>query len=90
MDQALINECKTYIEIGDLSGLQNYYNELLGSNFEISPNWQYIYHRIYLHACLKKKQVIADWLTSIFSTFDPVTQIALRQIFPYGRYLLAR
>lgn len=90
MDQTLINECKTYIEDGDLSGLQTYYNELLCSNFEISPNWQYIYHRIYLHACLKKKQVIADWLTSIFSTFDPITQIALRQIFPYGRYLLAR
>jgi len=90
MNEALVTECKTFIEQGDLAGLQNYYSELQNTEFYLIPNWQFIYHRIYLHACLKKQKVIADWLTGLFVTFDPVTQIALRQLFPYGRYLLAR
>jgi hypothetical protein len=90
MNEALVAECKTFIEQGDLAGLQNYYSELQKTDFDLIPNWQFIYHHIYLHACLKKQKGIAEWLTDLFVTFDPVTQIALRQLFPYGRYLLAR
>jgi hypothetical protein len=57
---------------------------------QLAPNLQYLYQKVYLHACLKKKVEIVDWLTSLFSTFDQVSQIAMRQMFPYGRHLLAR
>ena len=89
MNNDIIASCKSYINDGDLPGLQEYYNTVIEST-EYEPNWQYIYHRVYLHACLKKKHAIAEWLTSLFSTFDEVSQIALRQIFAYGRYLLRR
>jgi len=86
MNEALIRNFKTLVNAGDLGGLQTYYKEILEG--EYNPNWEYIYHRVYLHACLKQQVAIADWLTGLFSTFDPVLQIALRQIFPYGRHLL--
>ena len=81
---------KSYVTDGNLAGLQAYYSEIQSMEYEYNPNWQYIYQQVYLHACLKKKRDIAEWLTSIFPSFDPVSQIALRQVFPYGRYLLAR
>jgi hypothetical protein len=90
MNKELVSNCKSYVTEGNLAGLQEYYSEIQSMEYEYDPNWQYIYQQVYLHACLKKKRDIADWLTSIFSNFDPVSQIALRQVFPYGRYLLAR
>jgi len=90
MNDALIKECKTYVNSGDLSGLQSYYTDLQNTEFLTPVNWQLIYQKVYLHACLKKQKEIADWLTHMFSTFDQITQIAMRQLFPYGRYLLAK
>ena len=90
MNDAMIKECKTYVNQGDLAGLMKYYSDAREHDFGYSLNWEYIYHRVYLHACLKKKQDIVDWLTSIFTSFDIVSQVGLRQIFPYGRYLLAK
>jgi hypothetical protein len=90
MNEAVIKACKAYVNQGDLAGLMTYYGQVRDHDFGYNLNWEYIYHRIYLHACLKKKQDIADWLTSIFSSFDIVSQAGLRQIFPYGRYLLAK
>jgi hypothetical protein len=89
MNNIIITNCKEFINDGNLKGLQDYYNELQNMEYDYSPNWQYIYRQIYIHSCLKKKRDIADWLTNIFQVFDPVSQIALRQIFPYGRYLLS-
>ena len=90
MNKILVSTCKSYVTEGNLEGLQAYYSEIQSMEYEYNPNWQYIYQQVYLHACLKKKRDIADWLTSIFPSFDPVSQIALRQVFPYGRYLLAK
>lgn len=53
-------------------------------------DWGYLYQKVYLHACLKKRARIAEWLQAQFTNLDEITQIALRQIFPYGRYLLRR
>ena len=59
--------------------------------FEYNYDWPTLFHKIYLHACLKKKHEIAYWLqTEIYTIMDPIQQIALRQIFPYGRYLLRK
>jgi hypothetical protein len=90
MNEAFIRTCKTYVNEGNLLGLQDCYNEMQNNNLGYNLNWEYIYHRVYLHACLKKKRDIVDWLTLMFGTLDPVSQIGLRQIFPYGRFLLAR
>lgn len=90
MNEAFIRTCKTYVNEGNLLGLQDCYNEMQNNDLGYNLNWEYIYHRVYLHACLKRKRDIVDWLTEMFGTLDPVSQIGLRQIFPYGRFLLAR
>ena len=89
MNKEFISKCKEFINDGNLEGLQEYYREFQIMDHDYNPNWQYIYRQVYINSCLKKKYDIADWLTEIFSSFDPVSQIALRQIFPYGRYLLS-
>ena len=46
-----------------------------------------IFHRVYLHACLRGNETLASWLhQELYPKMDPIQQIALRQIFPYGRH----
>lgn len=84
--EAFLKECKTLIEEDNLGALQDYYEDSLGEAYP----WEYIYQKLYLHACLKKKKQIVEWMNGLFPQFDPIQQIALRQMFSYGRYLLAK
>ena len=88
----IIRTCKTYIETNNLSSLQSYYAELMDYTYpDQQPDIPCIFHRVYLHACLKGNREIANWLeTSLYPTMDKIQQIALRQIFPYGRHLLSK
>ena len=59
--------------------------------FEYNYDWPTLFQKIYLHACLKKKQTIASWLQNdIYILLDPIQKIALRQVFPYGKHLLQK
>lgn len=78
--------CKTLIEKDNLEGLQEFYSESAHENYA----WEYVYQKLYLHACLKKKHRIVAWLNQMFEQFDPIQKIALRQMFSYGKYLLAK
>ena len=78
---------KKMIEADNLLGIQDYYHELQSGEYE-EVDWQVLFKDCYLHACLKKRAAIAAWFTSVYEDFDPISKIALRQIFPYGRYLL--
>jgi hypothetical protein len=84
--EAFIKHCKTLIEEDNLEELMTVYEE---NQTEIWP-WEYIYQKLYLHACLKKKADIAEHMKGLFPKFDPIQQIALRQMFSYGKYLLAK
>ncbi len=89
----LVQECKVYIEQDDLESLKELCMEVIQTQYPTysSPDWPYIFHRVYLHACLKGKKDIAEWLTArVYTLLDGIQQVALRQIFPYGRLLLAR
>lgn len=87
----MIDRCKRHIDSGNLEDIQSYYRELMLSEFSQEPDWPYIFHRVYLHACLKGRAEIAVWIQqALFPMMDPIQQIALRQIFPYGRYLLSK
>ena len=83
---AFIQECKHMIDEENLDELQSLYEE-----YKYEPYaWDYAFQKIYLHACLKKKKPITEWLQTLFPSFDPIQQMALRQMFSYGRYLLAK
>jgi hypothetical protein len=89
--KSIIYECKKYIELNELETLKLYYSELLEYEYTSQPDLPYIFHRVYLHACLKGRKDIATWLEyTIYPSMDPIQKIALRQIFPYGRHLLVK
>lgn len=84
--ETFLKESKKLIEKDNVEGLQEYYAE----NQEENYPWEYIYQKVYLHACLKKKIRIVEWMKPLFEQFDPIQQIGIRQMFSYGNYLLAK
>lgn len=90
INDSIIQDCKALINKNDLNALQEYYKELLESEFDVPPDWPNIFQALYIHACLKKRKEIVDWLVPLFDTFDPITKIAYRQMFFYGRFLLSK
>ena len=82
----IIKSSKDRINNGDIHGLQ----EILESVKDEKIDWQRIFLKVYLHACLKKQKEIVEWLTEVYETFDSISKIALRQVFPYGKFLLAK
>ena len=89
INRSIIQDCKVFIKDNNLHALQEFYGELQESEFDAQPNWPTIFQAVYIHACLKKRKEIAQWLAGLFAQFDPITQIAYRHVFSYGRYLLA-
>ena len=75
---------KDLVTLDNLEGLKDYVYE----NQSLDLPWDVVYKDVYLHACLKKKPMIVNWLLEVYETMDPITKIALKQLFPYGRYLL--
>ena len=87
----IVKECKEYIEKGNIEGIKQYYSELIESEMPSKVDWPYIFHKVYLHACLKGVEGIASWLEKeVYKSLDEIEQIGLRQIFGYGRQLLRR
>ena len=84
----IIADMKDLVEKGNLEALKELYEEI-AEEYEQIP-WDFIYKAVYLHACLKKQHKIVEWLLELYKSFDEITAIALRQLFPYGRYLLSK
>ena len=91
MTTQIIRECKEFVEANDLTGLQEQYKALLGYEYPHPPDMPYIFHRVYLHACLKGNTQAEEWLRlCVYTSLDSIQQIGLKQIFPYGRHLLSK
>ena len=91
IEMQLIAEIKPYINNGNLDGLKEQWTEYrVETEFDKEIAWDYIFQKIYLHAALKKQHPICEWLNTVFTEFDPIQQIALRQMFAYARYLLGK
>ena len=83
----LIQEIKQKIDFNDFEGCKEFYNNL---DFNEYIPWDYVFQKVYLHACLKKKLNFKVWFESLFSQFNPMQQIAIRQTFSYGNYLFSK
>ena len=89
IEEQLIAEFKPFINRGNLDGLIYIWNEYYSeTEYERQVAWDYVFQKIYLHAALKKQKGICTWLDGVFLQFNEMTQIALRQMFPYARHLL--
>ncbi len=88
--EEIIKKFKSYIDVNDLSGAVLFYDGLLCFDAPEDLPWDYMYQKVYLHACLKKRRNFVEWLTGLFEALEPIQRIALRQMFAYGRYLLEK
>ena len=92
----LLSTIKRAIERNDLSTIREEWESFQVAQQDTDQDTPYVDHptlfqAVYVHACLKKKRDIAIWLeTIVYPTMDPIQQIALRQVFSYGKYLLKR
>ena len=83
----VIHVFKEYINKKDAEGFNTF---LLETQDDYDGVWDYIFKKVYIHACLKKNQPIVDILLQKYEELSEIERIAIRQVFPYGRYLLAK
>lgn len=86
----IIKEVKEFINKNNLECLKELWTEYQTTDFESyqQVSWDYIFQKVYLHACLKKRRDIVEWLDTLFIGFNEITQIAIRHTLNYGKYLL--
>jgi hypothetical protein len=75
---------------GDLELFKSRVQEIFCSE-EVNPSADisYIFQKVFLHACLKIREDIADWMQNVcFPLLPTIEQISIRQCFSYGRHLL--
>lgn len=88
MEQYIIREIKEFINRDYFDGLKELWLEYQSTEFEKPIAWDYIFQKVYIHACLKKQINIIIWLDSLFKQFDEIQQIGIRHTLTYGKYLL--
>lgn len=82
---------KEMIERNHFDALQSYWSEIQETEFPHRLDWVVLFQKLYIHACLRKRHEIATWFqTVLYPTLDPIQQIAVRQVFAYGNYLLRK
>ena len=91
MDKIFISRGKEAISLDNALILQDLYNTIRNKqrNVEYQINFQYIYQKLLLHACIKEAKECIIFLFNLYrNKFDDISKIALRQSFFYGKYLL--
>ena len=86
----IIHDCKHFINNNDLDTIKSVWEEYSNTEDADTIAWDSIYKDVYIHACLKKKRDIIAWLDTMYAGFNPIQKIALRQMFPYAKYLLRK
>jgi len=86
-----LKRLKTVIDQGDLDQFKE---ELICVSSELSNlsiDSSFLFQKLYLHSCLKKKYKIASYLEKdIYPLLPEIEKISIRQCFPYGKYLLKK
>lgn len=91
LEDHIITTIKPFIEKGNLESLQEIWTEYRdNTEFPREVAWDYVFHKVYLHAALKKQTHLCAWLDEVFKEFDPIVQIGMRQMFSYARVLLRK
>ena len=94
--EAILSEAKEYIERGKIHALQQLIDDLIlaKQDKEYRYNFEYLWQKSYLHACITFKknrtrdhQEILELLLHCYNMMDDVTKIALKPTLVYGKYL---
>ena len=81
----LIDEIKDAIDKDDLKEVQEMYDSIDFNDSQIP--WDYVFQKVYLYACLKKKQKFIAWFENIFYQFNQIQQSSIRHTLNYGRFI---
>lgn len=86
-----LSDLKVLVERSALLSLQECFRQFQTGELEAEEGWDYIFQKVYLHACLKGKREIVTWMeTEVFSQLPAIQQVAIRQVFAYGHVLLKK
>lgn len=83
-----VKHFKSFVDADDLSGAKHYFEFIRSEDIDLP--WDYMFQKVYLHACLKKRKDFVDWMNTLFEELSTIEKVALRQMFSYGRYLLTK
>ena len=83
MDWRILSESTDCVRANDLDGLKGIYADLPDY-----INREHLFNQVFLSACTHQKTEIIYWLYMIFLSMDPVSQVALRHTFTYGKYII--
>lgn len=86
MDKEIIKQSKHLIKTNNLIELQKAYHNIIENQINISI--PYLYKEVFYYSCQLGNEKIIKWLTEVYNNMEDINQISLRQIFPYGKYLL--
>ncbi len=92
MELSIISELKVFINDGNCEGFIDLWKELNNdTEFEKPVAWDYVFQKVYIHACLKKRVDISEYLEKeVYVNMEELYKIALRTVFPYGKSLLRK
>ena len=82
-----VRQSKEFVDRGYLEGLIEFVKEYQQDD---TIAWDYVLQKLYVHACLRKKLEISEKILEYIVLLDPIQQIAIRQMIPYGKWLLQR
>ena len=88
MDRNIIRTAKKYVMENNIGMLKNLYKEVIDCDSEYKFNIPSIYKEVFLHACLHGEIEVITFLISFYFEMDDISQVLLRQIFPYGKYIM--
>jgi hypothetical protein len=85
----IVREIKYYINANKLQALQMLYDDLYEqhANKEYTYNFEYLWQSAYIHACLKKRSEIKDWLMTLYEQMNDIQKAALKPNLIYGKYV---
>jgi hypothetical protein len=81
-----VRELKGMVERNNIEGLQEQL-ALYWDNSEIP--WDSLFKDVYLHACLKKKPDVIQWLQALYETMPVPTSVACRNWLPFHSNILS-
>jgi hypothetical protein len=90
-NDTIIRKAKDCIDDNNYERLQEIYERLIKENREkreYRPNFEYVFQKIYLYACIKGDKDVIEWMKRIYETFGDVEKIALKPTLIYGKYIL--
>ncbi len=86
----IIRTAKEIVERQTPQDFVSFVQELLEMGLSPEPSWHYILQKVYLHACLKKKQEIVNFLERLVARHSRLQSLGWKQTVAYGKSLLAK